>query len=270
MPPIWMTAARLSIGTLVTFAVLCYRHQLAWPKRQDWPFIISIGVLQMALFQLFFNYGMYYVQAGRAAILIYSTPLWVTPIAVAYFGEKLTVLKTFGLILGISGIVILFSPAEFNWHDPHVLIGNVLLLLGALSWAITILHIRYGQWHSEPIELLPWQLLLASIFPLLLAFLTEPVASIHWNASLIGILLFSGIVATAFCYWCSVVISKALPVITTSLSLLGVPVLTILLSAWLLAEPLTLDSSIAVVLIIVGLVCITLGNRSLPLSSEEK
>lgn len=261
MPPIWMVTMRFMIGTLVAFILLASLKRLRFPKKQDWPFVLSIGILQMSFFQMFFNYGMVFIHAGRASILTYSTPIWVTPFAVLFFGEKITVMKLIGILLGICGILVLFSPNNFNWHDPKTLIGNGLLLSSSLCWAVVMLHTRYGTWHSEPLELLPWQLLIACILPLIIASLKEPTSDIHWNPTLWAILLFSGIIATALGYWLSIVVSKALPVTTTSLSLLSVPVLTLILSDFILAEPLTLNNMIAVSFIVAGLACISLQRK---------
>ena len=261
MPPIWLVASRLTIGAIAAFIMLAALGRLKIPKKKDLTFIISIGLIQMSLFQLFFNYGMVYVHAGRASILTYSTPIWVTPIAVLFFGEKLTKLKLLGLILGIGGIVVLFSPGSFDWHDSKVMLGNGLLLMSALCWTAAMLHTRYGTWHSAPIELLPWQLLVSAILPLILASKFESTHLIHWNATLISVILFSGVIATAIGYWMSVTVSKALPVTTTSLSLLSVPILTLLLSAWMLHEPLTANNILAASLIIAGLACIALPQK---------
>lgn len=261
MPPIWLTAIRLGSGALFAFLILSVVKPIRLPRKKDWPFIISIGFFQIGLFQTLFNCGMLYVHAGRSAILTYATPIWVTPLAILFFGEKLTRLKLIGFLLGISGILLLFSPASFDWSDHKMVIGNGFLMLSSACWAGAMLHTRYGKWHCEPLELLPWQLLIATILPLFLAFTTESFRSISWNWILVGIILFSSILATVLAYWLCITISKQLPVITTSLSLLCVPVLTLLFSAWLIHEPLTAPNVIAMALILAGLSCIVMESK---------
>lgn len=264
MPPIWLTFVRFFVGTVAMFVFLGFQGQIKLPNRRDLPMIFSIGTLQMGIFQLLINYGLAFVAVGRASILIYSTPLWVTPLAIILFQEKLSKLKFFGLIAGLLGIVVLFSPASFDWSNHKVILGNSLLLLGSLCWAIALLHSRYGKWHRAPIDLIPWQLLIGMIPSLILAPLTEPVSAIHWNWILITTLLYNGIIATAFGYWASITISRKLPVVTSSLSFLAVPVLSLILSAIFLGEKLTAGDIIATILIIAGLVCIILESRITP------
>lgn len=263
IPPLWLTFLRIFIGTLATFVTLALTKQLNFPRKADWPFVITIGTLLMGIFQLLFNYGMLYVHAGRSSILTYATPLWVAPLAIIFFKEKLTVLKLLGIGLGILGIVLLFSPHSFDWSDPKIVLGNGFLLGASLCWAIGILYTRYRTWYSPPLVLLPWQLLIASIITFAFAFPNEPISEVHLNLISISIVLFSGLIATALGYWISISVSKALPAITTSLAFLCVPILTLIFSAMVLGEPLTFTNVTAAILIIGGLTCISFQNRKI-------
>ena len=90
MPPIWYTALRLAIGFVTMFAILLFQKKIKFPTRKDLPLILSIGLLQMACFLILINGGLMFVDAGRSAILVYSTPFLVTPIAVMFFDENLS------------------------------------------------------------------------------------------------------------------------------------------------------------------------------------
>lgn len=270
MAPIWYTVYRLIIGAVACFAILGLQGKLSWPQRRDLPLIISIGCLQMALFLMLINYGLSFVGAGRAAILVYSTPLWVTPLAMLFFSEKVTFLKLIGVLLGLGGIFLLFSPWEFNWNDSAVVLGNMMLLTAALVWAIAMLHTRYGKWHSSPIALVPWQLLLATILTLPAALLLEPSAHIEWNTPLVLTLLYNGLLASAFGYWAGITVSKNLPVVTTSLYYLSVPVLGMLCSALMLGESLSVTALSAMALIVIGLACVALSGERPPADATSK
>jgi len=262
MEPIWYSASRFLIGIVAVLIFSAASKQITLPKREDLPFIISIGVLQMGVFLMLLNYGLYYVGAGRAAILVYSTPLWVAPIAIAVFGESLNRFKIGGLILGVGGIILLFNPWGFNWHNVHIVMGNVMLATAALVWAVAMIHTRYGKWHSKPIVLVPWQMLLAAILTFTAAFILEPHPQTQWNTVLIATILYNGLAATAFGYWASIYVCKSLPVITTSLWFLAVPVVGLVTSVMFLHEKLTWSLGCALALIMGGLALVTLGNKA--------
>lgn len=258
---IWFAALRLIIATLTMFMVVGLIGQLRLPTRQDIPVILVLGVFQITLFITFSLLGLFYVEAGRSAILSYTTPLWVMPIAILFFNEKLTILKLLGFVLGMAGIVVLFSPWSFDWKNVDALWGNLILLCGALSLAIAMVCARNMRWHSSPVVLLPWQLLVGTLPVLLFACYHEPHPQIVWNSVSVTTLIFTAVFATGFANWIAVVISKELPSITVSLSLLAVPLLGIIFSALILGESITFSITIAMLLIPAGIACVSLGNH---------
>ncbi|MBA2653950.1 MAG: DMT family transporter [Gammaproteobacteria bacterium] len=262
MPPMWYSAFRLVVGFVTIFIILLFQKKIKIPKKQDIPLIMSIGLLQMACFLILINGGLLFVDAGRSAILVYSTPFLITPIAVLFFDERLTKAKLIGLLLGGLGILLLFNPWTFNWHDHHTLIGNVLLLLAAVCWAVAMLHTRYGIWHSPSIQLVPWQLLIAGFFVIMACLILNPHPQINWNSRLIWTGLYNGILATGFAYAAIIYVSQKLPVINTSLLLLGVPVAGLVFSSLLLSEKLTWVTSAALALIISGLIAIAMDKST--------
>ncbi|MGE3921274.1 MAG: DMT family transporter [Gammaproteobacteria bacterium] len=147
-----------------------------------------------------------------------------------------------------------------DWSSKNVIIGNILLILSAISWAVAMLCTRYLPWHSSSIEMAPWQLLLACIPMVILAVIFEPHAHIIWNLSLYGALAFTSLLATAFAFWALVYVTRELPVTTTALSMLGVPVVSVIASALLLGEAFTSNNIIAMALILGGLICAAIGD----------
>jgi drug/metabolite transporter (DMT)-like permease len=262
-PALWYSTLRLIIATIIVFVAMGLTRQLIIPERKDWPLILSIGLFQIGAFVLLMTVGLEYVAPGRSAIIAYTSPFFVTPIAVFFFNEKLSGGKIAGLILGTAGIALLFSPWEMNWHDQHVILGNGLLLLAAICWSVVMLHTRYAIWHRPSHLLLPWQLLIGTIPNLLLAVWLEPHPVIHWqNPTFLFSLFYMAILATPIAYWIVIVVSRALPVITTSLALLAVPVAGLLSAAWLVGEPLTPSIMISMGLILSGLAFVALSQQN--------
>ncbi|HTO53045.1 MAG TPA: DMT family transporter [Myxococcota bacterium] len=236
--PLWFACARFWLGALCLFVYLAATKQWTWPTRRDWPVIASVGLFQMALFQPIVNIGLRQVPAGRAAVLVYTTPLWVVPGALLFLSERIGALKWGGVAIGLSGIAVLFNPAALDWGDHQVVLGSALLMTAALLWAIALLHIRGHSWGGSlsPLQVTPWQLLFAALLVTPLAFLFEGQATPVWSWPLAALLAYNGPVATAFAFVAATSISRALPAVTSSLSFLGVPAMGILLSALSLGE----------------------------------
>ena len=239
IPPLRFAAARMVMGAVILFGVAALLGELRWPSRQDWPIVLAVGSLQMAAFMALTTVALQFVPAGRSAILAYTTPLWVTPLAFYLLGERLNRLKLYGLLCGLAGVAVLFNPLGFDWRDPHVLLGNGLLLTAALLWALLIVQVRRHHWQGSPLSLGPWQFTVAATLLVPLALLVEADRPWHWSSELGWVLPDNGPLATAFCFWAMLTINRALPAITTSLGSLGVPAFGLLVSTLALGEPVT-------------------------------
>ncbi len=260
MPPIWFATARMTLGAATLFALLMVLGRLKLPTRRDLPLVLTVGGLQMAAFLLLVNLALQHVEAGRSSVLAYTTPLWVTPAAMLLMSETLTPRKAAGLVLGLGGLAVLFNPLGFDWASREALVGNALLLGAAFAWSLAILHVRVHSWDSSPLQLAPWQMLVAAVPLGLLSWFSESWSTVRWSGELAVILAYNGPLATAFCFWAVVSVNRALPAITTSLSLLAVPVAGVLLSAVFLSETLTPTLVGGLLLILAGTVLVNLAD----------
>ena len=163
LSPLWAVTLRSVIATAALFALAAWRGRIAWPPREDWPVLWSITLLHMVGFNLLASWGLGLVPAGRSVVLAYTTPLWVTPGAALLLGEPLTPRRTVGVLVGLAGLAALFNPLALDWSDHAVVLGHFAVLLAALLWAASILHIRAHRWRSTPFALIPWETLLSTL-----------------------------------------------------------------------------------------------------------
>jgi drug/metabolite transporter (DMT)-like permease len=259
--PFWFAASRVYLGAATLFLVLLFlRRRIPIPGRQDLPVVVSVGLLQMFGYMGLVHLSLQFVEAGRAAILSYTTPLWVTPAAILFLGERLTGLRAAGLLAGLTGIVVLFNPSALDWSDGDVVAGNLLLLVAALCWAVGILHIRTHTWELTPLDIAPWQMLVAAGPVTLVAALAEPVSAIQWTGGLVAVVAYNGPIATALGFWALISLNRALPAISTSLAILGVPACGFLSSVIFLGEEPDISLVAGLVLILTGVGLVALAD----------
>jgi len=208
--------------------------------------------MQFAAFLTLITLGLTEVNAGRAALLAYTTPLWVTPGAHFFLKENVSSLKLIGVSVGLCGLIVLFNPMGFDWNDASVVKGNAMLLVAALIWALSILHVRKHEWKGSVLELTPWQLLIALAIVAPIAWFSETRSPI-WSSELVIILLYNGIMATALAQWASLRVTQLLPAVTVSLGFLMVPIAGIFFSSVWLNEDFTLTLGLGTALIVGGL-----------------
>lgn len=106
------------------------------PTKAEWKTLAIIGFFSTFLYQAFFMYGMRFTAAGDASLMITFNPFFTSLLAIIFLGEKMTARWVFGLILGISGIAVLFvySPNVDIPFDERLL-GDILIAGAAGAWA---------------------------------------------------------------------------------------------------------------------------------------
>jgi drug/metabolite transporter (DMT)-like permease len=231
MPPLWFAVARVFLAALCFVALLLATGGLRRPARIDLPVVLSVGLLQVAAFLGLTHFALKFVEAGRSAILAYTTPLWVAPLSALYLRESFTRAKLLAVALGMAGVCVLFNPLAVDYGDHRVLLGNGLLLLSAAAWAAAIVHVRGHRWRASALALMPWQMLLGALVLVPVAAVVEPRPKIDWSPEFLVILLYNGPVASAFCYWAFVTVNRSFSATATALGSLCVPVVGVFASA---------------------------------------
>lgn len=262
--PLWLTPMRCAIAAVVLLGLQLHQGNLILPKRGDIPVIVSIAVMHMVAFSTLIAMGMQLVPASRAVVLGYTTPLWVAPLAFFFLRERITIWRLLGVVMGLSGLMLIFNPFAFDWNNGSAVLGNGMVLLAAMFWAANIVHVRSHRWVSSPFQLVLWEVLLAGSIMTVLALSIEGVPHIDWTLDLVGLLIYGGVFGTAVAFWAMAVITRSLPAITTSLGLLAAPIIGIVSSAVWLGEPLGATLIVALVLMAAGIALGTVQDGAKP------
>ena len=262
LPPLWFTASRFAIGAAFVALVLALQGRLRFPDRADIPIILSVGGIMLGLYSSIFQNALEFVHAGRATTLGYTTAIFVTPIAVLFLGERLTRLKIFGLASAMFGFLLLFSPAELDWSERDVLIGNGLLVVCVLLWSCVILHLRVHRQVTDTLALVPWYLVTSFIVAAVSGLIFEGPPAFEVTRAGWAILLYAGIVGSGIGNWGVTTAIMNLPATTSTIGLLGVPVFAMIISVAFLGETLTWPLLLGLVLIVCGIAAVTLSRES--------
>lgn len=272
LPPFTYSAWRMAAAIATLGALLAFRKQISLPSRSDLPVVFSIGLGQVAAVIALATVALQYLPAGRSATLVYTMPLWVAVLQAIAFRTPLARLELVGLVLGLSGIVVLLSPGSINWSSIQSLSGVAMLVLSAVIWAATIVHARRHRWVGSTSGLMFWELLIAFVPLTFVAILVESGARGRWQVETFALILYSGPLATTLGFWASQSIQRALPPMATAVGFLAIPVLGLIAGAIVLSEPVTGIDLIGVVLTMAGVATISFvgspggpaGTRAIP------
>lgn len=264
MSPLWSTALRCAIAAVVLAVLLWWRGEFIVPRRGDVPVVLSTSLLHMTAYSALVAAGLQFLSAGRAIVLGYTTPIWVTFGARIFLSEGISPGRAAGVGLGLAGLAMIFSPASLDWSDRNGLIGSGLIMLAALCWAANIVYVRAHRWISTPFQLVFWQLLLASIVLAIMAAHADGMPHVVWTPRLVALLAFSGVICTALAHWAMLVVNRSLPAVTTSLGLLATPAVGIVSGATFLGEAFDPSLLAALALIAGGIAFGIVSDRRQP------
>jgi drug/metabolite transporter (DMT)-like permease len=260
VPPFTYGALRVATGLALMAGLAFARGELRRPDRRDLPVVLSVGLGQMAGGIVLMNLALPLISAGRSSLLVYTMPLWVVVIQLAVFRARAGGRTLAGLATGLVGMVLLLNPQAIDWGSSGELLGSAALLLSAVIWAATTIHIRRHGWHGRPIDLEPWQLLVALVPLAVAALILDSGRSASWNPTSIAIVLYSGLLATGLAFLLSQSISRSLSPLAATMGFLAVPVVGLVSSWIILGEPLTLLDAAGAVTTFAGILIVSLAS----------
>ena len=261
LSPYWFAFARLGLGCVILFAILAISRRLRFPPKQDWPVVVSVGAVMLGIYACLFQLGLQIVDAGRAALLGYTVPVWVLPLSVILTGELPTARRLGGAGLAIAGLAVLFNPLSFDWDNGDVVLGNGLLLLAALIWAPVLLHLRMSRTVLTTLELLPWQLLMAIVVVAAAGLIFEGVPTLVWTVDALALTAYGGSIGVALGFYAINSTMRLLPPVTSSVGVLAVPVFSLILSVLFLGEVLTWSLGLGLCLVLGGVALVSVPDR---------
>ncbi len=260
VPPLWTAAIRSWVALAALLVILRSSGNLIVPRLADIPVVLSVALLHMTLFSVLVAAGLRYLPASKGIVLGYTTPLWVALGASLARTERLSRLKLVGVGTGLLGLCLILNPASLDWSNLDVIIGAGMIILAAISWAANIIYIRSHRWIATPLQLLLWQVLVATIVLTPMALISEGVPQFVWSPHLTLLFLYAGFIGTTLAYWAMSMVNKSLPALTTSLGTTATPVVGIVCAALLLGEPVDLSLALAAALIVGGIALSTLAD----------
>lgn len=251
--PLWAVTMRTALAAAVLIPALHTTHQLVRPPRADYPIVLVISLFHMVAFAAIMAAGLTYVSAGRVIVLGYTTPLWVAPAAFLFLKERMSIRQIVGIGIGMAGLLLLVGPSAFDWKSRETILGHGLPILAAICWSVSIVYTRAHRWTATPLQLMPWQCLLATAVLAILALCFEGPPPTRMSTPAILALAYNGVIGTALGYWAMTVVNRRVPATTAALGVLATPVVGIGLAAVLLGEGLDPILILSALVIMAGL-----------------
>jgi drug/metabolite transporter (DMT)-like permease len=255
IPPLMMATARSSGALLVVLLIA----RLRGVKMFERDGTLAAGLFAGLLFGLEFVViyrGLVWTTATRAVVFLYVAPFAVAFGSYRLLGERLGATQWGGLALSFAGVALAIGVPQSD-VDSHVLLGDLMVVIGGILWAATTLVVKLTPLLRAPAEkTLGYQL--AVSIPILglssLAF-GETITKVPGSTALISLAYQTfWVVGLTFLFWFMLVrtySASKLSAFTFITPLFGVAA-----GYFVMHDPLTLAFCGAAVLVIAGLVLV--------------
>ena len=204
-----------------------------------------------------------YISSGLASLISSLYPLCVVIIEMLFLKKnKNTPLTFVGLTLGITGVGVVFYENAFHNQPAGYGFGITLGFIAVTGWSIGTLLIARNRYEINPYYAIGWQMFIGSFMIFSLAAATHnliPLSAIPfptWAA--IAYLIFIGSIVAFIAFIYTI---KHLPPAIASLYAYINPMITILVGAWLLHEPISFNLLIGAVITITGVYLVNFSMK---------
>lgn len=216
---------------------------------KDYGIIFGLGFLGFFLYNALYYYGIGKLTSQIACILNYLWPMMIVVFSCVLLGEKMTFIKAFSVLCSFGGIVLLSVGGGVDGASNSVT-GMVACIAAAVFYGLfSVLNkkVNYNQYISMMIF---W--FVCAFFSMLLGLATEtwiPITAIGWlGIAWIGIV----VNATAYLLW-ALALNKAENTAAIANLAYLTPFLSLILSAVILGEKITINAVFALLLIVGGI-----------------
>jgi drug/metabolite transporter (DMT)-like permease len=246
--PMTFSALRYVFGTAVLFLVLYLRGESLAPT--PWRDTLLIGIAQTTGFQIMVQFALVTGGAGKTALLAYTMPFWVVPLAWALLGDRPSARQWACIGLAAIGLVLILEP----WNGLGGALSSGLALAGGACWAIgTVLAKRlFHNAAISPLRLTAWQMLYGTIFIVVLALCLHERAT-EWSPLLIGALIYNGVLSSGLAWALWLFVVQRLPASVAGLASLVTPLIGVAFAWALLSERPDAAESAGIVLMVAAL-----------------
>ena len=249
--PITIAFLRVFFGAIPVLLLCYFKNIKIEAFSKDWYWFALIGFINLVAPFFLIAYGIKSVQSNLAAILMSTTPLSSTILGHFYLkNEKFNFIKTFGILIGFSGILYLFSDNLLI--DENNFISALLILLGSTCYVIGgVLTLQISKKKNENVtgSILIWAVII--LIPMVI--LIEQPWNITPRLDSVVSVIYLGLVSTGIAWLLRFRILVKNGLIFQSQVSYLIPIFGTILSFIFLREIITIKVLISLIAVIVGI-----------------
>ena len=258
--PYTLALIRVILATVTMLAVSYIYNIKIHAFSRNWKIYALVGICNITIPFSLIAIGTNKIDSYLAAMLMSTTP--ITGSILAHFfikDEKISFLKSIGIILGFTGILLLFFDKLIINESNYLFV--LIILLGSTFYSVSGILILKKLKKSGNINVTTSTLIWSVISLLPLSFLfEEPLKSTPTFESTLS-LIYLGVIATGFAWWLRFkILSNNGIVFQTQVAYL-IPIFGVIFGALILGEQITWKVLASLVIITLGIYIVKKYNK---------
>lgn len=228
---------------LAYVCILFISHRKLWADNwKDELLLLATGVCGGSLYFITENMALGLTKASNVSLIICTTPIITSFISLVYKKEPFKQKTLYGSLIALAGVALIVFNGNFDFEIMPM--GDFLTLIAATSWAFYCLLLKKLDTRYSTL-FITRKMFFYGIISLLVFLLFYP-TTLHIDALLTPFnlvnLLFLGIVASLLCFILWNLAVKELGAVQASNYIYIIPLVTMITSAIVLNEAITLIS----------------------------
>ena len=260
--PIMVVWLRFAMGVVILGMVVKIRGQFALPQGRDWGYFALLGFLGITFHQWLQSTGLVTAQATTTGWIVASTPIFMALLGLIFLRENLRWGQIIGIVLATIGVLLVVTKGNLSTlgRSEFGTKGDILVLLSAPNWAVFSTLSRSGLKRHPATRMMFYVMTFGWLFTSLLFFTTSS-PEVMTNIPVDGwvAIAFLGVFCSGIAYFFWYDALQELPVAQTGAFLYIEPIITVIVAAIVISEPIIVTSILGGLTILLG---VWLVNRT--------
>lgn len=137
-----LNLVRVGVCAALLWVMFIFKPVKSKVDKKDYGRFFLCALTGIAINQLLFLKGLSLTFSIHASLLMLATPILITIFAAWILRERLTFMKILGLLLGITGAVILVSARDTTGQAINPLKGDIFIIINAISYTLYFILVK--------------------------------------------------------------------------------------------------------------------------------
>jgi drug/metabolite transporter (DMT)-like permease len=261
-PPFLFAACRQIIAGLLLSGFLFLVKQEKFPSWNVLRIQAFRGFLLITCGNGLVSWAEVFVPSGLAAIICSTMPVIVILINLTVNRSELpNWIIALGVVIGLSGIILVFSEYLADFANPNYRMGIILIFVATLTWAIGSMLTKRKNYDTNPFLNAGMQMFFGGIFCLPFSFAFDDLSHVVFSPQVMSALSYLIIIGSVAAFSMYTYVLAKLPMTIASLYAYINPLVAVVLGWLVLSEKLNLKIGLAFLITVLGIYLVNYGYQ---------